>query len=142
MEIKTATIKDVESIYLINKESLGYDFDVNQTKKALDKILKDNTQRVFVAIEDKAIVGYIHARVYDSLYLQPLVNIVSLAVLNNYQGCGAGKALIENVEEWALNNKIYCIRLESGIERTKAHQFYYHLGYYDKKDHKHLYKDL
>ena len=43
-----------------------------------------------------------------------------------YQHKGVGKRLIYAAEVWAVENKINVMRLNSGISRTMAHDFYRH----------------
>lgn len=63
-----------------------------------------------------------------------MANILGLAVKATYRNSGIGKKLIHAAEEWAVKNNIKAMRLNSGISRKVAHNFYRHLGYNFEKE--------
>ena len=77
---------------------------------------------------------------YESLYSDIGLNILGLAVNSNFQGMGIGKKLMVFVEEYALNNNINFIRLNSGSHRLEAHKFYENIGYICNKTQKRFIK--
>lgn len=81
---------------------------------------------------DSPIIGYIHAEVYTTLYSASLFNVLGLGVIESHQGMGIGKKLLLALEEEGVLRKIAGIRLNSGAEREKAHEFYQHMGYLSK----------
>lgn len=48
----------------------------------------------------------------------------------------------KDAEDWAKQNHIKMMRLNSGMNRTDAHGFYEHLGYVSEKDQKRFVKTL
>lgn len=127
--IREAVITDAEDIYYINKTSLGYDYDFEKQKSKIEVVLNDKTQVIFVAECDNKVVGYIHLVNYDVIYADNFKNCLGLAVDNDYKRIGIGSALLKQAENWAKENGAAGIRLCSGIEREKAHQFYQSQGY-------------
>ena len=127
--IREAVITDAEDIYYINKTSLGYDYDFEKQKAKIEVVLNDKTQVIFVAECDNKVVGYIHLVNYDVIYADNFKNCLGLAVDNDYKRIGIGSALLKQAENWAKENGATGIRLCSGIEREKAHQFYQSQGY-------------
>ncbi|CAI3284228.1 GNAT family N-acetyltransferase [Enterococcus cecorum] len=97
---------------------------------------------VFVAEVGAKVVGFIHVEKYKVLYLESMVNILGLAVANNYQKQGIGRKLMEAAEQWAKENDIYTMRLNSGLSRKEAHQFYQAHGFDEKKEQLRLVKYL
>lgn len=49
---------------------------------------------------------------------------------------------MEAAEQWAKENDIYTMRLNSGLSRKEAHQFYRALGFDEKKEQLRLVKYL
>lgn len=127
--IREAVITDAEDIYYINKTSLGYNYDFEKQKAKIEVVLNDKTQVIFVAECDNKVVGYIHLVNYDVIYADNFKNCLGLAVDNDYKRIGIGSALLKQAENWAKENGATGIRLCSGIEREKAHQFYQSQGY-------------
>ena len=122
---------DVGSIYEINKEALGYDFSPEETASQLAKLSQD-PHHFLLGYEDPAshaLLGYVHAEVYESLYSNAGFNILALAVLRQMQGKGIGKALLEGLEQETEKRGYKFIRLNSAEHRIGAHAFYEQVGY-------------
>lgn len=130
--IKTADINNAKDICKICTEDLGYPCDDSQVKERLTK-LNYEREAVFVAFINQILVGYIHVEKYETLYMEPMANILGLAVKSEYQNNGIGKKLILTAEKWALENNIETMRLNSGSERISAHDFYRNIGYNKEK---------
>ena len=131
--IREASVSDYNDICKICTEDLGYDCEPDLVKVRLENLDKSR-EIVFVIDVDGKAVGYVHAEKYNTLYFESIVNIQGLAVAKRYQKNGYGKALMEAVESWARDNNISLVRLNSGITRTGAHEFYRKLGYDNEKE--------
>lgn len=122
---------DTASIYEINKEALGYAFSPEDTASQLARLSQDS-HHFLLGYEDPAshaLLGYVHAEVYESLYSNAGFNILALAVLPQMQGKGIGKALLEGLEQETEKRGYKFIRLNSADHRIVAHAFYEQVGY-------------
>ena len=122
---------DVASIYEINKEALGYAFSPEDTASQLARLSQDS-HHFLLGYEDPAshaLLGYVHAEVYESLYSNAGFNILALAVLPQMQGKGIGKALLEGLEQETGKRGYKFIRLNSADHRIVAHAFFEQVGY-------------
>jgi acetyltransferase, GNAT family protein len=122
---------DVDAIYEINKEALGYSFNLEDTASQLAKLSQDS-HHYLLGFEDSSshdLLGYVHAEVYESLYSKPGFNILALAVLPQMQGKGIGKTLLQGLEQEAIGRGYQFIRLNSADHRLGAHAFYEKVGY-------------
>lgn len=140
LKIRDATEKDFEAIYLLNKNGLGYDYDIEKTHQRLKHILENSGNKILVAVLDGAIVGYIYSADYECTYSDPLKNILALVVDEGKRGFGIGRALLSAVENWAKESGSSGVRLVSGINREDAHKFYLSCGYTDRKNQKNFIK--
>ena len=138
--VRAAVPADYNAIHGLNKTSLGYDYDIIKTKQRMEGLLGNPAHRIFVAELDGKVYGYIHGTGYESTYADPMVNVLALAVDGSAQGKGIGKALLLKIEEWSREKGFFGVRLNSGMERKGAHQFYFACGYTNKKDHKYFVK--
>lgn len=122
---------DVDAIYEINKEALGYSFNLEDTASQLAKLSQDSHHylRGFEDSSSHDLLGYVHAEVYESLYSKPGFNILALAVLPQMQGKGIGKTLLQGLEQEAIGRGYQFIRLNSADHRLGAHAFYEKVGY-------------
>ncbi len=131
MMIRKLKLEDMESIRDINEFSLGYATSLELTIRQFTKLAADE-HHFFIGYEDERshkIVGYLHAEVYESLYSEPGLNLLAVAVWEDYQGQGIGNKLLKAVEEEAKERHFHFIRLNSGSHRTEAHAFYQKAGY-------------
>ena len=60
------------------------------------------------------------------------MKIIALAVSKEYRRKGIGTALLKTAEQWAKENNIEVILLNSGLPREDAHAFYESQGYFKK----------
>lgn len=129
--LRDLKITDVDAIYKINKEALGYSFNLEDTASQLAKLSQDS-HHYLLGFEDSSshdLLGYVHAEVYESLYSKPGFNILALAVLPQMQGKGIGKTLLQGLEQEAIGRGYQFIRLNSADHRLGAHAFYEKVGY-------------
>ena len=131
--IRTALPSDYPAIYQLNKEEMGYDYPLEETKAKLAALLQQEGDQIFVAVAKGLVVGYLHLRDYDVLYAPHMKDVMGIAVSSRYQRMGIGRALLETGEKWAIQNGAKAIRLVSGEERTGAHAFYRRCGYTSNK---------
>lgn len=129
--LRDLKITDVDAIYKINKEALGYSFNLEDTASQLAKLSQDS-HHYLLGFEDSSshdLLGYVHAEVYESLYSKPGFNILALAVLPQMQRQGIGKTLLQGLEQEAKDQEYQFIRLNSADHRLGAHAFYEKVGY-------------
>jgi predicted N-acetyltransferase YhbS len=127
--IRCAKAKDAPAIHRLNRDSLGYDASLEETKERLSRILGMEQFRIFVAEEDGKTVGYVEASDYELTYRDPFKNVLALAVDEGLRMKGVGRALLKEVEGWAMEEGCIGVRLVSSTYRIGAHQFYVNCGY-------------
>ena len=132
--IREAVESDAESIWELNQNEMGYHFPLDSAKAKLLKLMQSDYDRIYVAVVNDYIVGYIHANSYDLLYAPHMKNIMGIAVDSKYKYNGIGRALLQRVEMWAIEDGAAGVRLVSGASRHESHAFYHKCGYSgDKK---------
>jgi phosphinothricin N-acetyltransferase phnO len=143
--LRNITIFDAQEIQSISNFELGYDVNLDIVKKQIRKLTNDNKHNIIIGFENeqtRKIIGFVHAELYESLYMDTSLNILGLAVDSNFQGQGIGKKLMSSIEDYALKNNISYIRLNSNVRRIDAHKFYESIGYVCDKTQKRLIKKL
>lgn len=140
-EIREAMVKDASSIAEISINTLGYQCDSNLVERRM-KEMDSNTQKVFVAVENNVVVGFVHVELYQLLYQPDLANVLGLAVREDMQKKGFGKKLMQYVERWAQEMNCNAVRLNSGMQRKEAHKFYKALGFENTKEQKRFIKHI
>lgn len=141
MTIRKVDIRDAAVICQISCEDLGYQCDESLVLQRLTN-LDDRREAVFVAEVCDVVAGYVHVEVYNLLYSESLINILGLAVSADCRRQGVGKALMERAEDWAKELGISKVRLNSGLSRKEAHEFYRAMGYDNEGEQIRFIKDL
>lgn len=130
--IRTAKADDAKALSEICRNDLGYDCAEFLVKQKLELI--DNAREsVFVAEIGKKIIGFVHVEKYNVIYCETGANLLGLAVSLNYRRKGVGKALMKEAENWAYDKGAKWLRLNSGMARKGAHEFYRRLGFDNEK---------
>lgn len=137
--IRKIKLEDAVAIQRLNAECLGYDFDREATEAQLKRLLENDQHLILVVEEDGQVIGYAHAASYDCLYFPSLLNLLALAVAQDFQGQGHGRALMQALREEGKAAGYTGIRINSGISRSAAHEFYRSLGCSKKADQKRFY---
>lgn len=127
--VKKATFADSQEICDLAGH-LGYPDPIEKTEIRLKNILNTPGHEIFVAqIEGSKVAGFIHFHLHTSLVNDPVVEVSSLVVIEEFQHKGIGKALLDAAEDWARAAGCETIRLHSNIIRNEAHKFYLAQGY-------------
>jgi len=141
--IRTVQVKDAPQIRDLCHQVLGYNSTLEKVATQIDKFNQpDSGHFCFVYEEDQTghILGYVEAEAYESIYSDPGLNVLGLAVFPFAQGRGIGRQLMEQVEELAKSRHYTFIRLNSASHRKEAHVFYEHIGYEGNKTQKRFLK--
>lgn len=133
VEIREAIPEDAQAISLLNEFQMGYKYSITETREKIVQLSSGKTDKIFVAVMDGNVVGYVHANDYDTLYIPRMKNILGIAVDEDYKHQGIGHMLMNAVEAWAKESNAKGIRLVSGITRTTAHKFYENCGFSEGK---------
>lgn len=140
--IRKVILSDVFAITKLNAYCLGYEYGISEAEIKLERLISDKNHLILVYVENNELKGYCHASLYDTLYFDTLYNVLGLAAMPNDQGQGIGRLLLEELEKIAKEKGIAGIRINSGISRHSAHNFYIHQGYIQKDDQKRFIKFL
>ena len=141
MIIREATLEDAFAICNISCADLGYDCSCEFVSTRISNLDKGR-EKVFVAEVNGIVAGYVHAEKYQTLYFEPMINILGLAVSAEFRRRGIGRMLLKHAERWANEEGIHKIRLNSGGSRKEAHSFYRAMGYSNEKEQIRFVKDI
>jgi GNAT superfamily N-acetyltransferase len=109
---------------------LGYPATESETKRRYDFIKDRWDARLLVAQHgERLVVGWVHVQAIYMLESNPRAEIWGLVVSEAARGTGAGRALVEAAEDWAVRLGLEMIAVRSNVAREHAKGFYEHLGY-------------
>ena len=130
-------------MFQTSQDLLAYLVIQSIVKNNMSRILNDEKQEFLVFDNGNQVVGFIEAETYDAVYSKEIMfNVLGLVVDAQEQGQGIGAQLLSALEENAKARGINVIRLNSGVQRHEAHQFYEHQGYTSNHSQKRFLKVL
>ena len=140
--IRKVEMRDVSDITRL-AGVLGYPISESIVKNNMSRILNDEKQEFLVFDNGNQVVGFIEAETNDTVYSKEIMfNVLGLVVDDQEQGHEIGAQLLSALEENAKARGINVIRLNSGVQRHEAHQFYEHQGYTSNHSQKRFLKVL
>jgi GNAT superfamily N-acetyltransferase len=129
IRIRIATEKDATAIAALCSE-LGYS---RSPKEIEDWFAMSASQAVFVAVEDRQVIGWIEVSIVRYLQEQAHSRIGGLIVTARSRGRGVGRLLCQQAEVWSREQGLRRVQLSSRESRTDAHRFYLNEGYSEIK---------
>lgn len=132
--IRNLLADDYEAICNLIENELGYwNLNHDNVIKQLDAIQSRKDYQTYVAVNENNVIGFIglNRGIAFNIYGEYL-QIIALAVNKKYQYKGVGTLLLKKVEQYAENENIITIGLNSGLHREKTHAFYEKRGYIKK----------
>jgi ribosomal protein S18 acetylase RimI-like enzyme len=111
---------------------LGYPSEQGAVAGRLERLAEDSRSWVYVAVEGERVLGLGAVHVMSILERDdPIARITAMVVDEGARGHGAGRALLEGLEEVARVEGCDRIDLTSRYEREGAAAFYRRMGFED-----------
>ena len=108
---------------------LGYPATAADIERRWAPMASSPGHAVFVACDERRVLGWIHAAVRPLLEMDLSAEICGLVVAAGSRGEGLGRSLVKAAEDWAAGTGCRAIRVRSRIARERAHAFYEREGY-------------
>ena len=131
IEIREIIANDYFEVLLLWNNELGNrNVNAENISARFERMNKDENYKTFVALFENKVAGFITvvqtmALEYEIGYLK----INGLAVQENFQKKGIGTRLLKYAENYALEKGLSRLILNSGFQRTRAHDFYESKGF-------------
>ena len=124
MEIRLATIEDIEGICLLYNEFFSYNAKLQgEYYKAVKEsgtypksMIKSNSSDIFIATENNIVMGLIHVKEtqtlpFDSVVPHKYCEIVDLIVTASQRKKGIGSMLMDAAKQWSKARNLDYIEL-------------------------------
>lgn len=134
INIKNGSKKDIQPIlellYELERPSPINENEIKIFKNKIKGYLSEPNKTILVANKDSKIVGFVSIMFLERLNRSKLeMYIPDLVVTKKFRNMGIGKNLIDECIKLAKEKNCFRIRLESGNQRKKSHNFYLGLGF-------------
>lgn len=139
VRIRPMTADDVERVAALCAQ-LGYPSTPAEVAARFNALSTRANHATFVAEQDAAdgtaaagshgaVIGWVHVREVLTIEAGPFADLGGLVVDETARAQGAGRALVEAAEQWAIGRGYREMRVRSNVVRADAHRFYRQLGY-------------
>jgi len=128
--VRCAVMTDVARLAALSGQ-LGYPSGDDELLARLGRFLSlPHDHAIFVAVDETAhVMGWIHVGRRESIETRPRAEILGLVVDSAVRRTGAGRALMSQAEQWAVEHGFDEVILRSNIVRPESHPFYESIGY-------------
>jgi len=133
--IRPARAEDAGRIAELSGQ-LGYPAAEEDIRRRLAAIEQDGRGVVYVAEADGQAIGWVHVYSAPQLESDPHAEIGGLVVDEAHRGCGVGRLLMQEAEDWAREHGCREVRVRSNVIREQAHIFYERIDYINVKTQK------
>ena len=127
----TFEILTVENIAEISV--LGQQLNPKMTLEQIQNLLKEmftlSTYRCFGLFLNKKLVGISSGWITVRFYSGKQLEVDNVTIENSLQSKGLGKQFFDFIENWAKENGCETIELNTYVQNSKSHKFYFNLGY-------------
>jgi GNAT superfamily N-acetyltransferase len=132
LSARKAVMEDASAISHLSNQ-LGYNISEPTTLQNLELILQNPNEIVYVAENDKQVIGWIH--VFKTIRLESgeFCEIGGLIVHEQYRNIGVGKLLLEHAKEWCRQVAVPVLRVRCNIKRKEGNEFYTASGFWQNK---------
>jgi hypothetical protein len=89
----------------------------------------DGGGRMCVATSGEEVIGIAVYRVHENTFAGVHLYVDDLVTADARRSTGVGKALIEHLDEHARRARCVSLDLDSGVQRSQAHKFYFREGF-------------
>jgi predicted N-acetyltransferase YhbS len=127
--VRPAREADADAIAQLSA-TLGYPATAAEILDRLRFMLGSQNHLITVATDSSgAVIGWMHAHASHVLESGFRVEIIGLIVAPEARRYGAGRALVNEAEQWARKLGADKIVVRSNVQRAESHAFYPALGY-------------
>ena len=110
-------------------QKLNPKLTLEKVKEYQKEMFNFHNYRCFGLFLDDKIIGISSGWITVRLYSGKQLEVDNVIIDNNLQSKGYGKKLFEFIEKWAKENSCKTIELNTYVQNSKSHKFYYNLGY-------------
>ena len=136
MQLRPFRISDLDTLCLIDQACFPPGISYSRTE--LGRFIAHRQSRTWVAEDGREIVGFLIANRHP---MQPLAHIITIDVIEPWRRRGVGRALMDAAENWAREQRLKAVALETAEHNRPAQKFYAARGYVKHEKLEHYYTD-
>ena len=122
------TVENIAEISVLGQQ-LNPKMTLEQIKNLLNEMFTLPTYRCFGLFLNKKLVGISSGWITVRFYSGKQLEVDNVIIDNSLQSKGFGKQFFDFIENWAKENSCETIELNTYVQNSKSHKFYFNLGY-------------
>jgi GNAT superfamily N-acetyltransferase len=119
---------DIDDMAFLGQQ-LNPKLTLEQIKTYLLQMFEFETYACFGVFLNDKLVGISSAWTTVRLYSGKQLEVDNVIIDSSQQSKGLGKMFFEFIENWAKKNEYKTIELNTYVQNSKSHKFYYNLGF-------------
>lgn len=128
IDLKILEKIDVEKIAVLGQQ-LNPDLSLQQTKDYFLQMFDFQNYICFGVFLNEELVGISSAWTTVRLYSGKQLEVDNVIIDKQQQSKGLGKLFFEYIENWAKEKEYKTIELNTYVQNSKSHKFYFNLGF-------------
>lgn len=122
------TEKNISDIAVLGQQS-NTKLSLAELETYLSEMFKLSTYKCFGMFLEGNLIGVSSGWTTVRFYCGKQLEVDNVVVDNKIQSKGFGKLFFEFLEGWAIDNGFNTIELNTYVQNSRSHKFYFNLGY-------------
>ncbi len=128
IDYRILTQSEIPDIAILGQQ-LNPKLTLAQIKTYLFQMFELETYTCFGVFFNDELVGISSAWTTVRLYSGKQLEVDNVVISSLHQSKGLGKLFFEFIENWAKQHEYKTIELNTYVQNSRSHKFYYNLGY-------------
>lgn len=128
IEFKILSIKELNEISVLGQQ-LNSKLTLEQIQLYLSQMFEQPNYICFGVYFNEKLIGISSGWTTVRFYSGKQLEVDNVIIDSNVQSKGIGKQFFQFIENWAKENDYKTIELNTYVQNSKSHKFYFNLGY-------------
>lgn len=128
LEFRLVDLDMLEEISHLGKQ-LNPKLSLEQIKNYLMQMFEFTNYKCFGMFLDNKLIGVSSGWITVRLYSGKQLEVDNVIIHNEQRSKGFGESFFEFIEEWAKQNRCKTVGLNTYVQNSKSHKFYFNMGY-------------
>jgi len=128
MIFKELVSKDIKNILKLTQQ-LNSETSIKILNELQQEMFTFRNYKCFGIYKNDELIGLSSGWMTIRLYSGKQLEIDNVIIDKPFQSQGYGKILLDYIENWALKNACKTIELNTYVENSRSHKFYFNQGY-------------
>lgn len=128
IEFKILSIKELNEISVLGQQ-LNSKLTLEQIQLYLSQMFEQPNYICFGVYLNEKLIGISSGWTTVRFYSGKQLEVDNVIIDSNVQSKGIGKQFFQFIENWAKENDYKTIELNTYVQNSKSHKFYFNLGY-------------